>query len=523
MGWVESPSYFTAVAERACDLLNATLRLGPPRLAPHPLEAIAATPPTPPPRGKTGRRAWRIPARQCHAHLRWRPGTCTWTTLYWRPKPSATETGRVMRAALYSIDRVLRPRTADDRPSRKEPVSVKKLLQGDACWATQKTILGWDLDTVAGTMRLPPHRVALLYSLLDAYPRTRRRVPIAEWQQLLGELRSMSAALPGPRGLFSTLQDALRKGDRHRIRLSRSAFDSLHDFRLIADSLSRRPTRFRELVPVGDPLGWGACDACQRGMGGVWFARGLPPVVWRAPFPAATQRALITSDNRHGALSISDLELSGLIAHTDVLVHMVPDAAERPVWLAGDNLASLSWATKGSATSSTARAYLLRLNALHQRQNRYVAQHDHIAGTANVMADNASRRWDLSDSVLLSHFDFHYPQATSWIMRTLPASTHSALIGALSRRRCTPTSLQIASSLPPTRGACGSDSAHAPELQSTSTTSRATLSPSFSSSPTNTALATSPPATGLFALVRWKTRSVTWRRRYPKWGPLTLA
>ena len=184
-----------------------------------------------------------------------------------------------MRAALYSIDRVLRPRTADDRPNRKEPVSVKKLLQGDACWATQKSILGWDLDTVAGTMRLPPHRVARLYSLLDAYPPTRRLVPIAEWQQLLGELRSMSAALPGSWGLFSTLQDALRKGDRHRIRLSLSAFDSLHYFRLIADSLSRRHTRFRELVPVGAPLDWGACDACQRGMGGVRFAPGLPPMV----------------------------------------------------------------------------------------------------------------------------------------------------------------------------------------------------------------------------------------------------
>ena len=68
---------------------------------------------------------------------------------------------RVMRSALHAaIDQVLRPLAPDDRPSRKESVSIKKLCQGDASWATHKTILGWDLDTVAETLcLLPPHRL----------------------------------------------------------------------------------------------------------------------------------------------------------------------------------------------------------------------------------------------------------------------------------------------------------------------------------------------------------------------------
>ena len=132
------------------------------------------------------------------------------------------------------------------------------------------TILGWHFDTVADTLQLPPHRLDRLYTLIDAFPTSRRRVPIAEWHQLLGELWSTSTALPGSRGLSSTLQDALRKGNRHRICLNRTVFQSLADFRAIADSLRDRPTRFREffsfrrsgcMLALATPanVAWAAC------------------------------------------------------------------------------------------------------------------------------------------------------------------------------------------------------------------------------------------------------------------------
>ncbi|KAI2512992.1 hypothetical protein MHU86_1283 [Fragilaria crotonensis] len=65
-------------------------------------------------------------------------------------------------------------------------------------------------------------------------PQTLRRVPVAEWHQLL----------PGLRGLFFALA--------------------------IADSLQSGPTRFRELLSVGPHIAHRACDACQHGMG-IWF------------------------------------------------------------------------------------------------------------------------------------------------------------------------------------------------------------------------------------------------------------
>ena len=45
MGWVESPPYFTAVTETACDIANASLSRPACQLQPHRLEQVAATQP----------------------------------------------------------------------------------------------------------------------------------------------------------------------------------------------------------------------------------------------------------------------------------------------------------------------------------------------------------------------------------------------------------------------------------------------------------------------------------------------
>ena len=123
----------------------------------------------------------------------------------------------VLRSALTAIDDVFRPLSPDDPEHRKEPASIKKMLQGDACWNTRKRILGWDFDTESTTLNLPPHRLERLYTLLARIQPPHRRVSVKLWHQLLGELRSMSPALPGSRGLFSALQDALGKADRNRV------------------------------------------------------------------------------------------------------------------------------------------------------------------------------------------------------------------------------------------------------------------------------------------------------------------
>ena len=120
-----------------------------------------------------------------------------------------------------------------------------------------------------------------------------------------------------------------------------------------------RPTRLQSH--------FGTCDACQSGVGGVWLAsdNDTAPIVWRQRFEPHISRALLMADNPRGTITISDLELTGMIAHKDVL-GTTHDVRERTLWLASDNRAAVSWSTKGSSTSVAARAYLLCLNALHQ-------------------------------------------------------------------------------------------------------------------------------------------------------------
>ena len=74
----------------------------------------------------------------------------------------------------------------------KDSVSLKKAMQGDGDWEMTKEILGWVVDTDAGTLRLSPKRMAELVTLLEIPPSQRRESGALDWQTALH-------ALGGPR------------------------------------------------------------------------------------------------------------------------------------------------------------------------------------------------------------------------------------------------------------------------------------------------------------------------------------
>ena len=396
------------------------------------------------------------------------------------------------------------------------------MMKGDACWSTYKRILGWDIDTVNLTLHLPPRRLTRLQEVLTWLLPPYKRLPVRKWHQVLGELRSMSPALPVTWGLFSVLQAALQHTERHRVRLTPRIHDLARDFLALVHSVHDRPTRLQELVPT-TPSDIGACDACQVGMGGVWFDvldDRAPPLVWRQRFPESIANNLVTAANPTGTISISDLELAGVIAHQEVL-SSVRDVRERTIWIGSDNQAAVAWATKGSATSLAARSHLLRINALHQRAHRYVARHHYIPGPVNAMADDASRRWDLSDHDLLTHFNSIYPQRTSWRLQDLTSAINATLTGALSKKRATLASLL--NDTPPLTPPGGSGRPSVPAWASMPSAHRAPTPFLFSnSSPSAIEWDPSLPDATPSALARWRKPYERWARRTPDWGPLTL-
>jgi hypothetical protein len=170
---------------------------------------------------------------------------------------------RVKRALLHSLDKVFRGLSISDGCYRQEPASIKKLLKGDATWATRMFVLGWVLETTTKTIQLLPHRIERLYSILASITPNQRRTSTKKWQQVIGELRSMALAIPGAQGLSCSLQEALRHklNDGTRVKLGRHVHAFLQDFRWLAEEISIRPTIMLKVVPSTNPGTRGACDA----------------------------------------------------------------------------------------------------------------------------------------------------------------------------------------------------------------------------------------------------------------------
>ena len=528
MGWTESPPAFSAFTETIADLVNEQLEEAPTYMPPpHPLESIASSPvplttsiPEQHPFLDTG------PFRPPLAYVD------VYVDDFVKAAQGWFNCLRTRRATFHSIDSVFRPNDAADDVLRKEPISVKKLQKGDDFWSTQKIILGWLIDTANKTIALPPHRrdrvLVLLQSLVH-----RKRTSVKQWHQLLGELRSMSLAIPGSRGCFSFLQHALRPGAR-RIKITTQVRHQLQDFLWLAKDVSSRPTHLAEVVPT-PPSYYGAMDAAKSGMGGVWFppltnvplavtphpsARLQQPCLWRSPFPQSVQQDLVSFNNPTGFITNSDLELAGTIASDDILASAVPVAHISTCGLC-DNTPAVSWRQKGSTTTVGPAAYLLQLSSIHQRHFRYKPEFHHIAGDANVMADDCSRLWHLSDSELLTYFNSHYPQTQSWKMLHLRPEMNSALISCLHRKRSLPELYlpEIAKD----RELGTSGVRFAPPSMSTQIFRRwPTLSLSSKPSAFDGEMADSRPAATLTELAQWRTPSGLSVRSFPYWGPTTL-
>ena len=544
MGWTNSPPLFTAVTETIADVTNQRL-LKRRKVSPHQLEDLADSPPPDPrspPSGAADSVPWPSSRDPCLNQRGLRPTAYVDVFVDDFLGLAQGNTDRlkyVRRVLLHTIDDVFRPLDDSDSSARKEPVSVKKLLQGDACWSTVKEVLGWLINTHDMTLTLTERRSQRLATLLSDIAPTQRRLSTKTWHKVLGELRSMSIALPGSRGLFGLLQEAFRSEDlKARIRLSPEVHSILEDFRWLHKNLAQRPTRLYELVPLAPSI-LGAHDAAGHGAGGVLFpsnaiayrtapTHGLPgqgrrlphtPIVWRWPFPPETQQQLVTYSNRHGTVTNSDLELAGSVMQHEAAAQCF-DIRERTIHSKTDNTATMYWARKGSATTKAAATYLLRINSYHQRHHRYVPRHDYIPGPDNAMADDASRLQHLSNAAFLTHFNSVYPQSTPWRLWTPTQSMRSALTSALHRKQSATASFLQEPRPPHLHGRSGRPSAICWPSTPYSAASK-TPSRSSKSLPTDTEPAALPPASGKSDLERWKISYGTLAKRSLVWGPKT--
>jgi len=148
-------------------------------------------------------------------------------------------------------------------------------------------------------------------------------------EKLHGKLQFVSIALPVGRPLLGELDvilAELRNSKRNKYKVDQRLKYVLGDWIILLCLLASRPTHVKELIQQKKASYEGWVDASYWGVGGVWFPaeEELEPFVWFVQWPDEIQQRLISDDNPNGSISISDLELAGILLEFLVLKDALP-------------------------------------------------------------------------------------------------------------------------------------------------------------------------------------------------------
>ena len=191
----------------------------------------------------------------------------------------------------------------------------------------------------------------------------------------------------------------------------------------MAEQTAAQPTDLANIVRR-EPTHLGFYDALRLGTTGVWLYQSCSgkDLVWRHPWSAEIIANLVSSENREGTITNSDLEVAALVLHKANLIAAAPDARLAAPCSGSDNTLTVSWSTKEAPTINPVVADLLRICALHLRQFFVKPSLFGHPGIENFMADDPSCIFGLSDASLLAHMSAVYPQPHSSWEISLPPS-----------------------------------------------------------------------------------------------------
>ena len=166
-----------------------------------------------------------------------------------------------------------------------DSVSVKKLVAGEGDWTCLKEVLGWILNTEAGTVILPERKLKDLLTLVDIPP-TQHRMVLKDLDCLVRKLRSMHLEVPGAVAHFFHIQRALNQGGVNQAWLSPEFDRKLANWKVLALQAASRPMHLSEIVRW-ETTHLGFCDASGLGLGGMWLDPAMTGqnLDWRLPWP----------------------------------------------------------------------------------------------------------------------------------------------------------------------------------------------------------------------------------------------
>jgi hypothetical protein len=348
--------------------------------------------------------------------------------------PHLTQLSRAMLHGIHSIF----PPPSLTKHDGGDPISEKKLIQGDGTWSTTKEILGWEFDGAAFTIKLPDSKCTDTCKLIKKLL-LQKRASLNKYQKVAGKLQHASYGLPGGKGLFSPIQLAM-SGNPDFITMTEDIKVVLTDWMSLLMQMKKTPTSVLQLTSnYPDYIGYS--DACKLGAGGAWCSglKEIAPFLWQVEWPMDIRDSLQTDSNPGGSITINDLELAGAVLNFLVLECQNVNLRFHHIGLFCDNTSAVSWAYRLRTSASSIAAKLLRLLSLRLHANQASSLTPiHIAGENNIMADVISRAFKdgkyfnaKNDLTLYFNTNFPLPQTLSWQEFTLPSKLASRVISCL--------------------------------------------------------------------------------------------
>ena len=178
----------------------------------------------------------------------------------------------------------------------------------------------------------------------------------------------MAITLLGAHNIFSILQHVLSSShNTNCIALKREVYDILNDFQWLHHNIYYCSTKIAKLMPlILSVLDYN--DASGTSAGGVWYStlelymryrvtQGQP-LLQRLEQLEDIMQNLVTDENPTCTITNSDLELAEGLLHQNIITQYY-DIHEQTIVSKTNNLTTMFWQRKGSATTEKVPAYLL--------------------------------------------------------------------------------------------------------------------------------------------------------------------